>query len=1104
MSLIIVAMARAQEAATEGVRRLTFEQHIKVTQTNRPKLQKAYMLLQEGKPAEAIPIVKEIIDLERQVLKEAASNPIEVERPQSADALARGPLGLGRPGGRGVSGVPDDLLRGPPHAPTLRAFQAESLRSLELLEQLHEALGDYKAARGVSEEVAGIVATLVGERTWQVRQAREDTRRLDRLASLDGDRLRAIESARKATALVATARGALGTAFCIDPQGLFLTLDEVASPPSVQVTPRVELDKFLSDLSGTREERSPKTLPMTVVLNLGGRDVKQLPVRVLWRDEATRLVLLKAASREPLPALELAGRGAVAPGQEAVALGLAFVGGIPGLAASPTPTVRARPGRVASVRERRGEPWFYQIDSTPPPGYSGGPVLDARGRVIGVIAGGLPGTDIHYVLPLDATTPSLGQVAPDFEPPPLPYRDRHAPADWAVRLFSKRPVAKDVAVEFRLGTGTTARSFPARPTGERVYTARVVPVAVGETDPVELTLEMGLERVRQTVADRDVRIGATTVRLSELRRVEPGPSPRALTVDGRRLAGPVTGLGALDGGRAGPRDGPGPGRAPTIRIQCPSPGAEPIEVEVVVKEGGKVLGRVRKTLGYADPPFEATRRIDPTRVGPIDGPRPGQTPDVPMAAASVKRGPTDDTGAPGHPLPPLVRRLPVRIDSLPPAAGSTQPAFLLVRPKKIASVAVGGAGRFLLLQLGGQRRLAVFDAQRADFSGFVELADDDALITANAEKGFVAYPKLRLIDRIDLESARIERSSAFLSEVTPRVLLAGSSSAGPLFSIFHAGRADDSFAQPVLGFLDPDTMGLIAPRMFRRRGEKGWAEAPGPVLAASNFGNGEQADYSNSPSGDLFCFGVSSPSLVFALNGDVAEVFETPHNDPGCRPAISWRSLVTRMSRFDLDGSRLAYLPDPAGILDVIPSQDPAYYLVVRSEGQAARPGTMPRPFLEVVSAASDRRLFVVDGLDEMSGPMNNELTLGQRYHLIPSARLIVTIPAEGDRLVVRRLDILGEVRRLAIDEIIVTSPPVVGAVAGEPFRHRVEAYTKGGATFERSDGPEGLSVSPEGELRWDVPRADAGREEVATITVRSASGQKVLHRLHILIRGRG
>jgi len=1134
LSLNLACGAFAQEAPKEGIRRLTFEQEIKVRRTNHAKFDQALKLLSEGKPAEAIPIVQEVIALEREVLRTAAPNPVEVDRPPARDPLARRPFGR-----EGIPGVPDLLLRESRRPPTLRDFEGESLRSLELLEQLHETLGDFPAAKRVSEEIAGIVTRLVGAANWQAARSREEVHRLDHLSSLDREHAGTVDAARKATALVATSRGALGTAFCIDPQGLFLTLDEVASPPSVSVSTHLEYEtvrlsgnsptpsasvsthveyETLGGLSRTREERSRETSPMVVCLNLGRPDVKQLRVRVLWRDRDSRLVLLKADSKEPLPALELASNGKVAPRMEAIALGLASVGRIAGFVSSPTPTVRARPGRVISVREKGDRPWLFQLDTTPPQGYSGGPVLDEQGRVIGVIVVGLPGTDIHYIVPADATSAPFAAVAMDFEPPPLLYRDRHTPRDWTVRVYSKAPLGNDASVEIRLGRGTSARNFPARLTGNRVYTARVVPVALGEADPVGLTLESKPEPIRATVADRKVRVGETAVRLSELRRIESGATPNALAVDGRRFAGPVTGLDGLEvrQGRQGVVFDAR--RSPVVSIECPAPDAEPIDAEVVVKKGGNVLGRVRKALSYADPQFEADRRIDPATVGLADPPRRVGEPKVPMAVASVSREPKTGTATRDH-----SRR---GVHDHGTAVAPEGPAAPLVRrlPGKIASLAVGGAGRYLLLQLEGQRRLALFDAERADLSGVVELADDDVLITANAEKGFAAYPKLRLLDRIDLKSGRVDRSAPFPLEATPKAVVAGSASVGPIFSVFHLGRFDDPLAQPVAGFLNPNTLALIAPRTFRRKGENDWAEAPGPVLAASDFADGKPGDYRASSSGDLFCYTERIPKLYgfsqvvtststtiqygfynsLTLKGDVADVFKAPNQGGGLIPAAVGRSYFKGWGRFDLAGSALASFPDPASIVAVLPAHDPSYYLLVRSIAPHAPVDNTALIVVEVYSAASDRRLFDVTGLDEMGGPTGVELAPDARYHLIPAARLLVTLPPENDRLLVRRLDILRELNRLGVDEIVVTSPPAVRAVAGERFRHRVKAYAKGGVDFERSAGPEGLSVLPAGELRWEVPQGAAGQEAVAVVGIRSASGQTVLHKVHILVRRRG
>ena len=53
--------------------------------------------------------------------------------------------------------------------------------------------------------------------------------------------------------------------------------------------------------------------------------------------------------------------------------------------------------------------------------------------------------------------------------------------------------------------------------------------------------------------------------------------------------------------------------------------------------------------------------------------------------------------------------------------------------------------------------------------------------------------------------------------------------------------------------------------------------------------------------------------------------------------------------------------------------------------------------------------------LDEMSGVgaeqwIKHDFTIDKRYHLIPQAKLLITIPLSNDRLVLRRIDLKVEV----------------------------------------------------------------------------------------------
>ncbi len=315
-----------------------------------------------------------------------------------------------------------------------------------------------------------------------------------------------------------------------------------------------------------------------------------------------------------------------------------------------------------------------------------------------------------------------------------------------------------------------------------------------------------------------------------------------------------------------------------------------------------------------------------------------------------------------------------------PRPGEVQATLVRRLSGKASAMAVGGAGRYLLLKLKGERRLVIFDAGRADVSAVVELADDDALITANAANGFAAYPKLRVLDRIDLESGCIDRSSAFPFEATPRVILAGSAATGPVFSVFQAGPADQAFAQPVFGFLSPDDLGPIALRTLQIKGDKGASPGSIPPAAASGLAEGKQGEYRASASGDVLALHTRTPSPVLALNGDAADMFQhTLGTSRSLLAANASRKFYTKTGRVDSCRQPvLATLSDPGTIISVIPSHDPAYYMVIRSGSPPPAPGNSAVSFLEVYSAASDRRLFVVNGLAEMRGAANSQdLPLG-------------------------------------------------------------------------------------------------------------------------------
>jgi hypothetical protein len=125
-----------------------------------------------------------------------------------------------------------------------------------------------------------------------------------------------------------------------------------------------------------------------------------------------------------------------------------------------------------------------------------------------------------------------------------------------------------------------------------------------------------------------------------------------------------------------------------------------------------------------------------------------------------------------------------------------------------------------------------------------------------------------------------------------------------------------------------------------------------------------------------------------------------------------------------------------------------------------------------------------------------------KRFHLVPAANLLITIPFTNDRLVLRRLDIGKALDQLGGNYLIVTTPSNLYAGAGKMLVHQIEARAKaGGLRYALTQGPDGMTVSPDGKLSWLPPKGAADGEVVtAVVVVADSSGQERFHTLRIRV----
>jgi hypothetical protein len=208
-----------------------------------------------------------------------------------------------------------------------------------------------------------------------------------------------------------------------------------------------------------------------------------------------------------------------------------------------------------------------------------------------------------------------------------------------------------------------------------------------------------------------------------------------------------------------------------------------------------------------------------------------------------------------------------------------------------------------------------------------------------------------------------------------------------------------------------------------------------------------------------------------------------------------------------------AKVPDPA-----IPSSDASYFLTVSglprevagttsvydTGVQAARPEAVT---LTVHAAGDGSSLLTVHGLDEMSVVarvrdwFSGGLATDKRFLFIPAAHLLITIPPTNDRLLLRRLEIDQALGKAGADEPFVTTPLLISVTAGEQLDHQMVARSrKGGIKYSLTNGPDGLTVTPDGKVKWLVPNSLKGQEVEAVVTVEDATGQERFRKITIKI----
>ncbi len=507
---------------------------------------------------------------------------------------------------------------------------------------------------------------------------------------------------KAATAFIEVAGRRSGTAFCVHSSGLFVTNEHV--------------------VRGKEKEQ------IKVVVNASLKTQRVFQANVVRMDKALDLALVRVDSKDPLPSLALGSVDGITELMEVVAFGFPL-----GAALSPDgkeyPAISVNAGTVSSLRRKKGDIERIQLDVSVTFGSSGGPVLDEKANVIGVIVAGVRGErGINMAIPVSHVKGFLS--APDIAFTPPEIARVICPADhFQGPSCLIDPRRKEPNVRLILHAGDEKpRAFPMTK-HDGVFVATAVPTAATGDKRVEISVRLKQGMIAGLVDDFVLTVGGKPVRLSSVRRIEFKTKPLVVLADGKtNLEGEIGGLAAVDialGNQKVRID-----LHPAVQIQV-TPPAEiyAVSATVVASVDGKEVGRAEASITVRDA----------TQIGPAD----------PSTVAISPPALADDR---------VVKRLPAAFDDL----------------------CLGGGGRFFIFHLPKLHKLGVFDVNEAKVTHYIDVAENTIAFAAGLDKLVIGLPEKGVLERWSLTTFERELvvAPSFMDKIA--MILMGHASNGPV------------------------------------------------------------------------------------------------------------------------------------------------------------------------------------------------------------------------------------------------------------------------------------------------------------------------------------
>ncbi|MBV9123135.1 MAG: serine/threonine protein kinase, partial [Planctomycetes bacterium] len=422
--------------------------------------------------------------------------------------------------------------------------------------------------------------------------------------------------------------------------------------------------------------------------------------------------------------------------------------------------------------------------------------------------------------------------------------------------------------------------------------------------------------------------------------------------------------------------------------------------------------------------------------------------------------------------------------SLSPGAGLAIPPLSPIHAKKevelpepFDQVQTGGAGGLLIFHLKTSNKLAIFDVGQARVVQDIALPEEGVRYAAGFDKLLLVLPGQGVLQRWSLQTFQREKTVSLLDRVN--LVAMGCNGQGPLLLF-----GDDKATLWDVDRLEPMNIEGKVLQGTSHFGYEVRVSADGRAFAGWTSGLSGQQYSLMRLDGSRSNILVSPESFTF--NGHWAQ----PNADA---------SLIFRDGAGIYD-EKLKDIPVewPRNTV-LLPTEDPGFFLALHEQDAG-------HDRVSICTSADLRPVYTIPDLEKMTSSLlytNWGYVGGQpRIHYLPTAQALVTLPESNDRVIVRPFDLMKALQDSGQDYLFIASAPERHVPAGTEYHYRLDVRSKaGGLAYSLESGPKGMTLSNQGELRWPVPKDQAGLAFRVVVRMRDAGGRETQQAFDLSVR---